>query len=42
MFAAGDGDLLFGSGYRNLARDFELRDDDLAVPVEIDDLRMRV
>ena len=42
MFEAGDGDLLFGSGYRNLSRDFVLRDDDLAVPVDVEDLRLRV
>lgn len=42
MFEAGDGDLLFGSGYRNLSEDFALTQDDLAVPIEIDDLRMRV
>jgi hypothetical protein len=42
MFETGDGDLLFGTGYRNLSRDFALRDDDLAVPVETEDLRFRV
>ena len=42
MFETGDGDLLYGSGYRNLARDFELRAVALAVPIDTDDIRMRV
>jgi hypothetical protein len=42
MFETGDGDLLVGSGYRNLSKDFATTKGDVAVPVEVDDLRLRV